>query len=136
MTPSEPSRQIRSQPSPTIPQSGATQIVIELSRSRVDQIIRAASQSAGAASLFTGLYESSTTDIFVVARGNPRLSGSLRTGLAVLGVFSPDGSELSNAEVAPALNIGMSTEHRDAATLLAAELVHRDPNARRFSVPQ
>ncbi len=136
MTPSEPSRQTRSQPSPTPPQSGATQIVIELSRSQVDQVIREASQSAGAASPFTGLYESSPLDISVVARGNPRLSGSLLTGLAVLRVFPRDGSELSNAEVARTLNIGVSTAHRYLATLLAAGLVHRDPSTRRYSVPQ
>jgi hypothetical protein len=136
MTPSEPSRQTHSQPSPTIPQSGATQIVIELSRSQIDQIIRKASQSGGGASLFTGLYESSTLDISVVARNNPRLSGSLLTGLAVLGLFPRDGSELTNAHIARALNIGVSTAHRYLATLLAAGLVQRDPNTRRYSVPQ
>jgi Fic family protein len=109
-------------------------IAIELSRSQVDQVIRGASQSADAASVFTNLHESSTIDIASVARTNPKLSGSLLTGLAVLGLFPRDGSELSNAHIARALNIGVSTAHRYLATLLAAGLLQRDPRTRRYSL--
>jgi Fic family protein len=111
-------------------------VAIKLSSSQIDQVIRAASRSAGAASLVTNFHESSTIHIAGVARNNPRLSGSLLTGLAVLGLFPRDGSELSNADVARGLNIGASTAGRYLATLLAAGLVQRDPNTRRYSVPQ
>ncbi len=100
-------------------------VAIELSRSQIGQVIRAASRSAGGAPLFTNLHESSTIDIASVARTNPKLSGSLLTGLAVLGLFPRDGSELSNADIARALNIGVSTAHRYLATLLAAGLLQR-----------
>jgi Fic family protein len=116
--------------------AGERPIAIVLSRSQVDQIFRAASQSAGAGSLFTGLHESSTIDISAVARASSRVSASLLTGLAVLGVLPRDGSELSNVQIARALNIGVSTAHRYLVTLLAVGLVQRDPNTRRYSVPQ
>ncbi len=108
-------------------------IAVELSRSQVEEIVRAASQRVGGGSLFAGLRESSRIDISAVARTNPKLSSSLLTGLAVLGVFPRDGSSLSNAEVAQALNLGVNTAYRYVATLRAVGLVRRDPSTRRYS---
>jgi hypothetical protein len=125
-----------SSPAEQLPSTPADEclIAIELSRSQIDQVIRAASRSAGASSLVTNLHESSTIDIAAVARNNLRLSGSLLTGLAVLGLFPRDGSELTNADVARGLKIGVSTAHRYLTTLLAAGLLQRDPKSRRYSV--
>jgi hypothetical protein len=108
-------------------------IAVELSRSQIQEIVRAASQRAGGGSLFAVLRESSRIDISAVARTNPKLSSSLLTGLAVLGVFPRDGSSLSNTEVARALNIGANTAYRYVATLRAVGLVRRDPSTRRYS---
>jgi hypothetical protein len=108
-------------------------IAIVLSRSQVGEVVRAASKRAGGGSLFTGLRESSRIDLAAVAGTNPKLSSSLLTGLAVLGVFPCDGSSLSNAEVARALGIGVNTAYRYVATLRAVGLVRRDPSTRRYS---
>jgi hypothetical protein len=108
-------------------------IAIELSRSQVGEVIRAASKGAGGGSPFKVLRESSRIDVAAVAGTNPKLSSSLLTGLAVLGVFPCDGSSLSNTEVARALGIGVNTAYRYVATLRAVGLVVRDPSTRRYS---
>ncbi|HEY1689889.1 MAG TPA: helix-turn-helix domain-containing protein [Solirubrobacteraceae bacterium] len=64
-----------------------------------------------------------------------RLSRSLLSGLLVLTCFTP-GSELGIADLARRLGMRTSTTHRYVTTLLAAGLLERDPNSRRYRLAQ
>lgn len=64
-----------------------------------------------------------------------RLSRSLLAGLLVLACFTP-GSELGIADLARRLDMRTSTTHRYVTTLLAAGLLERDPNSRRYRLAE
>jgi hypothetical protein len=117
--------------------SGA--ITIELSKSQVDKVIRAAGQGGTMSVLLSALTDPSWT-LALDAQEAPqppqledrRLSRSLLSGLLVLSCFPPDGGYLGIAELARVLGMNTSTTHRYVTTLLAVGLLERDSTTRRY----
>lgn len=68
----------------------------------------------------------------LLASRNQGLSQSLLYGLLVLESFPDDGADLGIMELAQRLEMSASTTHRYASTLLAAGLLERDANTRRY----
>jgi DNA-binding MarR family transcriptional regulator len=67
---------------------------------------------------------------------DPRLSRSLLAGLSLLLFLPVDGSSTRVTELAAMLNMSSSTAHRYVQTLLAVEMVERDPRTRRYRLAQ
>lgn len=63
---------------------------------------------------------------------NRRLSRSLLSGLLVLSCFSSEGADLGIKEISQELELNTSTVHRYVLTLVAAGLLERDPDTRRY----
>ncbi len=61
-----------------------------------------------------------------------RLSRSLLSGLLVLACFPLDSTQLGVAELARRLDMSPSATHRYISTLVAAGLLERDPQTRRY----
>ncbi len=117
--------------------SGA--VNIELSKSQVDQVIRAAGRGGTMSVLLTALKDPSwTLGIDAEEWAQPaqmedrRLSRSLLSGLLVLSCFPADGGYLGIAELARMLGMNTSTTHRYVTTLLAVGLLERDSSTRRY----
>ena len=117
--------------------SGA--ITIELSRSQVDKVIRAAGRGGTMSVLLTALKDPNwTLEIDAEDWVQPaqmedrRLSRSLLSGLLVLSCFTLDGNDLGIAELARILGMNTSTTHRYVTTLLAVGLLERDAATRRY----
>jgi hypothetical protein len=108
-------------------------VVIELSQSQVDRVIRSAAEGGSMSVLLSGL-----RDVREVLAREPRqmedsrLSRSLLAGLLMLASFPTDGSYLGNAEIARMLDMNPSTTHRYVSTLVAVGLLERDPSTRRY----
>ncbi len=115
-------------------------IVLQLSRSQVAMILRAADASGAPSTLLSGLDNvadsSLSTDVDellkLVEADERRMSRSLLSGLLVLACFPPDDSQLGVAQLARRLNMSPSATHRYISTLLAASLLERDPETRRY----
>jgi predicted transcriptional regulator len=114
-------------------------ITIELSKSQVDKVIRAAGQGGTMSVLLTALKEPSW--MLALDSGewvqpeqmeDRRLSRSLLSGLLILSSFPADGEYLGIADLARLLDMNTSTTHRYVTTLLAAGLLERDSNTRRY----
>jgi DNA-binding MarR family transcriptional regulator len=111
-------------------------VKISLSRSQVDQIIRAVrGQDGNLSALLMGLNDSRK------ALGNlahspllddPKFSRSLLLGLLVLASFPSDGSECRGKDVADLLGMSQTTAHRYITTLTAAGLLERNPRTREY----
>jgi hypothetical protein len=117
--------------------SGA--VTIELSKSQVDKVIRAAGQGGTMSVLLSALRDPSwTLGLDSEQSAQPaqledrRLSRSLLSGLMVLSCFPPDGGYLGIAELARMLAMNTSTTHRYVTTLLAVGLLERDSTTRRY----
>ncbi len=65
-------------------------------------------------------------------QGNRRLSRSLLSGLLVLSCFPPEGVDLGIKDISEELDLNTSTVHRYVLTLVAAGLLERDPDTRRY----
>lgn len=63
---------------------------------------------------------------------NRRLSRSLLAGLLVLSCFSREGRDLGIKDISEELELNTSTVHRYVVTLVAAGLLERDPETRRY----
>lgn len=116
-------------------------IRIELSKSQVDQVIRAAGQGGTMSVLLSALKDprwklSLDSDEwgYPAQMDDRRLSRSLLSGLLVLSCFPPDGGYLGIAELARTLDMNTSTTHRYVTTLLAVGLLERDPATRRYRI--
>jgi hypothetical protein len=108
-------------------------ISLELSRAQVDQVISAATDANGIQSILFGLNGApSPIDIDSSSLDDSRLSRSLLAGLLVLAAFPTDRSFVGNGEMAGKLGMTLTTTHRYISTLLAAGLVERDPNTRKY----
>jgi DNA-binding transcriptional ArsR family regulator len=114
-------------------------IVLELSRAQIAQVMRTANASGAPSTLLSGLHgtgapeTADVEDLMALAEADERrLSRSLLSGLLVLACFPTDGSSLGIAELARRLNMSPSATHRYVSTLLAAELVERDSDTRRY----
>ncbi|MGD0453982.1 MAG: helix-turn-helix domain-containing protein [Solirubrobacteraceae bacterium] len=117
--------------------SGA--VTIELSKSQVDKVIRAAGDGGTMSVLLTALRDPSWTLAlesdgwaYPAQMEDRRLSRSLLSGLLVLSCFPADGGYLGIAELARMLGMNTSTTHRYVTTLLAVGLLERDSATRRY----
>jgi DNA-binding MarR family transcriptional regulator len=63
---------------------------------------------------------------------NRRLSRSLLAGLLVLSCFPPEGIDVGIKDISEELELNSSTVHRYVLTLVAAGLLERDPDTRRY----
>jgi DNA-binding IclR family transcriptional regulator len=63
---------------------------------------------------------------------NRRLSRSLLAGLLVLSCFPREGADLGIKDISEQLDLNTSTVHRYVVTLVAAGLLERDPDTRRY----
>ena len=63
---------------------------------------------------------------------NRRLSRSLLAGLLVLSCFPPEGVDMGIKDISEQLDLNTSTVHRYVLTLVAAGLLERDPDTRRY----
>jgi DNA-binding MarR family transcriptional regulator len=63
---------------------------------------------------------------------NRRLSRSLLAGLLVLSCFPPEGNDMGIKDISEQLELNTSTVHRYVLTLVAAGLLERDPDTRRY----
>ncbi len=119
-------------------------IVLELSRTQIAQVLRAADASGAPSTLLSGLDEAPesrlSTDVDELLKladaDERRLSRSLLSGLLVLACFPRDGTLLGVAELARRLSMSPSATHRYVSTLLAAELIERDSETRRYRLAQ
>ena len=114
-------------------------VVLELSRTQVAKVMRTAGGSGAPSTLLSGLHgpgaphTADVEDLMALAEADERrLSRSLLSGLLVLACFPLDGAELGIAELARRLKMSPSATHRYVSTLLAAELIERDSETRRY----
>lgn len=119
----------------------AASVLIELSQTQVDHVIRAAGQGGTMSVLLSALKDpewmlSGNDDkwAYPSQMEDRRLSRSLLSGLLVLACFSCDGAYLGIAELARMLDMNTSTTHRYVTTLLAVGLLERDPSTRRYRI--
>jgi len=119
---------------------GGGRIVLQLSRSQVAMVLRAADASGAPSTLLSGLDVAADSSLSadvdalldLADADERRLSRSLLSGLLVLACFPRDGSQLGVAQLARRLNMSPSAAHRYVSTLLAVELLERDPDTRRY----
>jgi Fic family protein len=117
----------------------AETVLIELSKSQVDQVVRTAGQGGTMSVLLSALKDPEWTLAmdseewaYPAQMEDRRLSRSLLSGLLVLSCFSSEGGYLGIAELARMLDMNTSTTHRYVTTLLAVGLLDRDPATRRY----
>lgn len=108
-------------------------LLIELSRSQVAQVVRAASGGRTISTVLSGMIESPERLAQALAEfDDTRLSRSLLSGLLVFAAFPADGESVGNVEVARMLGMNPSTAHRYISTFLEVGLLERDPGTRRY----
>jgi hypothetical protein len=119
--------------------TGFEPITIELSKTQVDQVIRAAGEGGTMSVLLSALKDprwtlsiDSDEWSYPAQLDDRRLSRSLLSGLLVLSCFPADGGSLGIAELARRLDMNTSTTHRYVTTLLAVGLLERDSATRRY----
>ena len=114
--------------------------MLELSRSQIAMVLREADASGAPSTLLSGLdagvdssLSASVDELLKLADADKRrLSRSLLSGLLVLACFPLDGTQLGVAQLARRLEMSPSATHRYISTLVAAELLERDPQTRRY----
>ncbi|HTZ86762.1 MAG TPA: helix-turn-helix domain-containing protein [Solirubrobacteraceae bacterium] len=119
-------------------------IVLELSRTQIAQVLRAADATGAPSTLLTGLdgdadsgLSANVDELLSLAEADERrLSRSLLAGLLVLACFPRDGTSLGVAQLARRLDMSPSATHRYVTTLLAAKLIERDPETRRYRLAE
>ena len=116
---------------------GERRVVLELSRLQVRQVVAAVSGQDSIVvllSVLEGLRDVPDTrpERIVDLLADRRYSRSLLCGLLVLTAFPSDGEYVGLHELAGKLPMSTSNVHRYLSTLLAVELVERDPVTRRY----
>ena len=112
---------------------GAAALTIELSRTQVDQVVRAAAGGRSISTVLSGMLESPEELARTLADfDDTRLSRSLLSGLLVFAAFPADGRTLGNAQFARRQGMNPSTAHRYISTYLELGLLERDPGTRRY----
>jgi hypothetical protein len=111
-------------------------LTIQLSQAQIDRVLRYADSDGllgliGEMEAIAGAEEIEFL-ASLVQSNDPRFPRSLLRGLMVLASFPADGSDWAVTEVADELNMGISTTHRYASTLLEVGLLERDPVSRRY----
>jgi hypothetical protein len=121
------------------PQARDDAVLIELSKSQVDQVVRSAGQGGTLSVLLSAVKDpewplalDSDEWAHPAQMDDRRLSRSLLSGLLVLSCFPTDGGFLGIAELARMLDMNTSTTHRYVTTLLAVGLLERDPSTRKY----
>lgn len=121
--------------------TGAPLVSITLSRNQVDHVMRAALGEDAAPSVpglvaGTGFHRSHARQVlssrYRDLQDNRRLSRSLLAGLLVLSCFPPEGIDMGIKDISEQLELNTSTVHRYVLTLVAAGLLERDPDTRRY----
>jgi hypothetical protein len=116
-------------------------VAITLSRNQVDHVMRAALGETAAPNVSglvagTGFHGSHARQIlgarYRELQENRRLSRSLLAGLLVLSCFPPEGVDMGIKDISEQLELNTSTVHRYVLTLVAAGLLERDPDTRRY----
>jgi hypothetical protein len=114
-------------------------VLIELSKSQVDQVVRSAGQGGTLSVLLSAVKDpewplalDSEEWSYPAQMEDRRLSRSLLSGLLVLSCFPADGGYLGIAELARMLDMNTSTTHRYVTTLLAVGLLERNPATRKY----
>ncbi len=116
-------------------------VSITLSRNQVDHVMRATLGDDAAPNLSglvagTGFHGSHARDMLGLRyrdlQSNRRLSRSLLAGLLVLSCFPPEGMDIGIKDISEQLELNTSTVHRYVLTLVAAGLLERDPDTRRY----
>jgi hypothetical protein len=122
---------------------GEPHVSLTLSRNQVDHVVRAALGEGAAPSVSTlvastGFHRSHARQMlssrYRALQDNRRLSRSLLAGLLVLSCFPPEGVDLGIKDISEQLNLNTSTVHRYVLTLVAAGLLERDPDTRRYKL--
>jgi len=122
-------------------EEGERMVSIALSRNQVDHIVRAVFGDGAApsvSSIVSGAdFHGSSARQALSARyrtlqHNRRLSRSLLAGLLVLSCFSDEDRDLGIKDISDELDLNTSTVHRYVVTLVAAGLLERDPETRRY----
>jgi hypothetical protein len=120
-------------------EDGDGAVLIELSKSQVDQVVRSAGQGGTLSVLLSAVKDpqwplalDSEEWSYPAQMDDRRLSRSLLSGLLVLSCFPPDGGYLGIAELARMLDMNTSTTHRYVTTLLAVGLLERNPGTRKY----
>jgi IclR-like helix-turn-helix domain-containing protein len=121
--------------------SGEPRVSLTLSRHQVDHVVRAALGDGAAPSVSTlvastGFHGSHARQVlssrYRTLQDNRRLSRSLLAGLLVLSCFPSEGIDLGIKDISEELSLNTSTVHRYVLTLVAAGLLERDPDTRRY----
>jgi hypothetical protein len=109
-------------------------VAIELTRTQVDEIVRRTGEAGGLSLLYSCArdpsWRSDVADSHYLQ--DHRLSRSLLNGLFVLACLPDDGGELGIVELAEMIDMKTSTAHRYAMTLVAAGLLERNPDSRKY----
>ena len=106
-------------------------ITIELSKAQVERVVRAAGKDGGLLGL-AGWLQEFELRVFPAQLDDRRFSRSLLRGLKVFASFPADGASRSVKDVARELEMGASTTHRYASTLVEVGLLERDPVSRKY----
>jgi hypothetical protein len=123
--------------------AGEPLVAITLSRNQVDHIVRAAlgedaAPSVSALVAGTGFHRAHARQVlssrYRALQDNRRLSRSLLAGLLVLSCFPPEGIDMGIKDISEELELNTSTVHRYVLTLVAAGLLERDPDTRRYKL--
>ncbi len=122
-------------------------VVIKLSPTQVDEVVRAASQSRAPSisSLVADALRAPARDgkggpfagtrlagFMPIDTADPRLSRSLLRGLSLLTCFGPDNDARGIVEISEELGMSASTTHRYAVTLVELGLLERSPKTRKY----
>jgi hypothetical protein len=123
--------------------SAEPHISVTLSRNQVDHVVRAALGKGAAPSVSalvagTGFHRSHARQVlssrYRALQDNRRLSRSLLAGLLVLSCFPAEGVDMGIKDISEQLDLNTSTVHRYVLTLVAAGLLERDPDTRRYKL--
>lgn len=129
------------QGSPEETVSGDPLVSVTLSRNQVDHVVRAvlgkdAVPSVSGVVASTGFHRTHARQVlssrYRALQENRRLSRSLLAGLLVLSCFPPEGLDMGIKDISEQLELNTSTVHRYVLTLVAAGLLERDPDTRRY----
>ncbi len=113
--------------------SAKTPVLIELSESQVDRVVRSALGTGNMSVLLSGPSDlSDLAEAALERMDDVRFSRSLLFGLLLLAAFPADGSYLGSVEAARMLEMSPSTVHRYLTTLVAVGLLERDPSTRKY----
>jgi hypothetical protein len=121
--------------------AGEPLVSITLSRNQVDHVVRAALGEEAVPNVSgvvagTGFHRTHARQVFGskyrALQENRRLSRSLLAGLLVLSCFPQEGIDMGIKDISEQLELNTSTVHRYVLTLVAAGLLERDPDTRRY----